>query len=286
MQLTTPVDIEPCGIMLDAESRVMLMGSCFAEHVGMHLQLELNEGMVDVNPFGVLYNPLSICQALRLLMDSDGREKVTERVFLGRDNVWHSWLHTTHFSASTKEECVEKIQRRYDEAARFLKTASLLCLTFGTTRCYNTQGFVVANCHKEPQQCFTESEPNMQELTTLLREVIAELKHYNPQLSVCLTVSPYRYRKYGFHQSQIQKAKLLLLTDALRSECLYFPSYEILMDELRDYRFYANDMLHPSDLAVEIIYDRFKDWIFSDSLKHLASQNRKLKLRSQHKSLF
>lgn len=264
----------------------MLIGSCFAEHVGEHLKHELNEGMVEVNPFGVLYNPISIAHTLRLLMDADGKAKAAERVFLGQDGVWHSWLHTTHFSRSTKEECIAKIEEQYDRASAFLKRTTLLCITFGTTRCYKTQdGEVVANCHKEPQRCFTEHEASLGELSMLWGELIAELKLFNPQMTVCLTVSPYRYRKYGFHESQIQKAKLLLLTDTLKDECLYFPAYEILMDELRDYRFYANDMLHPSDLAVEIIYDRFKQWCFTDDLKTLSAQNLKAWKRSQHRDI-
>lgn len=285
MQLSTPININKCGITLDTESRVMLIGSCFAEHVGEHLMHELDDGMVEANPFGVLYNPISIAQALKLLMDKDGRENVAKHVFLGQDGLWHSWLHTTHFSGTTKEECVEKILRRYDYAAEFLKRTTLLCITFGTTRCYKVEDMVVANCHKEPQRCFTESEPTMNELIALWRDVINELKQFNPQLLVCITVSPYRYKKYGLHESQIQKAKLLLMTDAMKDDCLYFPAYEIMMDELRDYRFYANDMLHPSDLAVNIIYDRFKEWIFSDQLKQRATINQKAWQRSQHRPL-
>lgn len=285
MILQTPVNIERADISLDNTSKIMLTGSCFSEHVGEHLLHELNQGMVDVNPFGVLYNPISIAQALRLLMAEDGRAKLAEHVFLGQDNLWHSWLHTTHFSGKTKEECITKILYRYNQAKKFLKGATLLCITFGTTRCYNHQGMVVANCHKEPQQRFIELEPTMEELIMLWREVICELKQFNPNISICLTVSPFRYRKYGFHESQVQKAKLLLLTDALKEECMYFPAYEIMMDELRDYRFYANDMLHPSELAVEIIFERFKEWIFTKQLKELATLNQKAWRRSQHRPL-
>lgn len=268
----------------------MLMGSCFAMHIGEHLQRELNTGMADVNPFGVLYNPISIANALRLLlMAEDGREKVAQHVFLGSDGVWHSWLHTSHFSGSSHDECVAKVLERYDAAREFLRNTNLLCITFGTTRCYryndNDGGFVVANCHKEPQRCFFEYEPSLDSLSSLWRDVISELKAFNSDMKVCFTVSPYRYRKYGFHESQIQKAKLLLLVDGLKEETLYFPAYEIVMDELRDYRFYADDMLHVSSLAVDIIYERFKNWAFSDDLKHLCIDNLKAWKRSNHRSL-
>lgn len=284
--LYTPVDISPCPITLDLSSRVMLIGSCFAEHVGEHLTHELDEGMVEVNPFGVLYNPLSIAQALRLLMADDGERRVTEKVFLGKDGIWHSWYHTTHFSGKTKEECVRRITERLRSARESLRHAYLLCITFGTTRCYRlNDGFVVANCHKEPQELFEEYELSVSELFSLYEALLKELSEFNPQLKVCLTVSPYRYRKYGFHGSQIQKAKLLLLTEMLKDECLYFPAYEIMMDELRDYRFYADDMLHPSTLAVQIIYDRFKEWVFTDELKTRALVNKKEWKRKQHKTI-
>lgn len=322
MTLSTTVNIDPSGFTLDMNSRVMLIGSCFAQHVGEHLLRELNEGMVDSNPFGVLYNPISIAQALRMLMAENGRQLASSYVFRGQDGMWHSWMHTSHFSANTAEECIEKIKVRYDVAREFLKHTSLLCVTFGTTRGYffnddddgddygndndddddedddydyeNDYGngygngyikekIVVANCHKEPQRCFTEYDPSLEELTSLWRDVLDELKTFNPDLKVCFTVSPYRYKKYGFHVSQIQKAKLLLLIENLKCDTSYFPVYEIVMDELRDYRFYADDMLHPSDLAVSIIYQRFKDWLFTDALKRQCAENLKVWKRSQHR---
>lgn len=285
--LYTPVDITPCAFALDTSSRVMLMGSCFAEHVGEHLMHELNEGMVEVNPFGVLYNPQSIAQALRLLMAENGEREVTERVFMGQDGVWHSWLHTTYFSGKTREECEEKIVTRYRTARELLKSCSLLCITFGTTRCYRLDdGFIVANCHKESQKLFSEYELTISELSSLYKDLLEELSRFNPDMKVCFTVSPYRYRKYGFHGSQIQKAKLLLLTNEMaETGALYFPAYELMMDELRDYRFYADDMLHPSSLAVSIIYDRFKAWCFSEDLKNEATANLKAWKRNQHRQI-
>lgn len=285
--LYTPVDITPCAFALDTSSRVMLMGSCFAEHVGEHLMHELNEGMVEVNPFGVLYNPQSIAQALRLLMAENGEREVTERVFMGQDGVWHSWMHTTYFSGKTREKCEEKIVTRYRTARESLKSCTLLCITFGTTRCYRLDdGFIVANCHKESQKLFSEYELTISELSSLYKDLLEELSRFNSDMKVCFTVSPYRYRKYGFHGSQIQKAKLLLLTNEMaETGALYFPAYEIMMDELRDYRFYADDMLHPSSLAVSIIYDRFKAWCFSEDLKNEAAANLKVWKRNQHRQI-
>lgn len=266
----------------------MLIGSCFAEHVGLRLQQRMGERQADVNPFGVLYNPISISNAISMILDG---EDATSYIFKGRDNFYHSWMHTSHFSGSSYEECRDKIQQRLLEATANLRRANLLCITFGTTRCYrlkdSNEGLVVANCHKEPQSCFSEYEPSLEELTETWIHTLRRLRDINPTLRICFTVSPYRYRKYGFHESQIQKAKLLLLVDALcrQEQALYFPAYEIMMDELRDYRFYATDMLHPSDLAVDIITERFIEWTFTPQLKETAKTNLKAWKQSQHRTL-
>lgn len=287
MKLQTEVDIQKTDIVLGVDSRVMFVGSCFAEHVGVEMQKRMGAEKVCVNPFGVLYNPLSIANALELLVSDDMRameKRVRESVFLGQDGLWHSWLFTTHFSGKTRENCEARTLQAVREGREFLAHTDLLCLTFGTTRCYKlADGTVVANCHKEPQRTFMEYEPTMQEMQMLWEKVLQKLSAFSPTLSVCYTVSPYRYRKYGYHQSQLQKSKLLLLTDMLTGD--YFPSYEIMMDELRDYRFYAADMLHPSDVAVQIITERFMEWTFSDELKKASVENLKQWKRGQHRSL-
>lgn len=297
MDLYTPVTLPPRAITLEPDSKVMMLGSCFAEHVGERLMQRMGKDNVDVNPFGVLYNPISIAQALRLLVSPEAINTVTDEKFIfhGQDGAWHSWLHSSHFSDLTKEGCLKKITARTASAQAMLKEASLLCVTFGTTRHYLYDGLVVANCHKEPQRCFTEKEPSLDELTTLWKEVISELRELNPKLRICLTVSPYRYRKYGFHESQLQKAGLLLLCDRLCNDgkeangkdchTAYFPSYEILLDELRDYRFYKPDMLHPSDQAVDIIFEKFMDWSFSPELKKESVIRFKEYRHAQHRKL-
>lgn len=198
MDLYTPVTLPPHAITLETDSKVMMLGSCFAENVGGQLQMRMGNDKVDVNPFGVLYNPASIAQALRLLMRSDSKSIATDEkyIFHGQDGAWHSWLHSSHFSDMTKEGCLEKIASRLYSAKAMLKEATLLCITFGTTRHYVHNNIVVANCHKEPQRCFTESEMSLDELTAIWRDTIKALSAFNPKLRICLTVSPYRYKKY------------------------------------------------------------------------------------------
>ena len=288
MELFTQIPLPNHFITLTPQSRVCTLGSCFSQHVGEQLQKRMGEEMVTVNPFGVLYNPVSIAQAIEVLTDES--YDISVKVFKGQEGVFHSWLHTNRFSASTEAECREKIVQGALSARHALRTADLLCVTFGTVRCYRLadSDFIVANCHKEPSKCFVEEEYELQTLLERWRSTLSVLKSYNPKIKVCFTVSPYRYKKYGYHISQLHKAQLLLLADALVKEfpwTAYFPAYEIMLDELRDYRFYNPDMLHPSEQAVEIISSRFADWTFSPELHVVAKENLKRWKQSQHREM-
>lgn len=286
LQLSTPVALPDNSFELDAESRVLFIGSCFAQYVGERMTIQLGAENCDVNPFGVLYNPMSIAQVLRLLIGGDENDAI-KYVFQGHDGIWNSWMHTSQFSARSITECEKKIKARMKNACKILRDASLLVVTFGTTRCYRHDDIVVSNCHREPQRCFVEEEPTLDELIVEWKLILDELHIFNPHLQICFTVSPYRYKKYGFHQSQIQKAKLLLLAETLSNSnnVSYFPAYEIMMDELRDYRFYAKDMLHPSEQAIDIITDRFRDWCFTPRLIELADARIKEHRRIQHRDI-
>lgn len=292
MNLFTQVTLPPKIITLVPHSNIMFIGSCFAEHVGVQIQQRMGETNCDVNPFGVLYNPVSIAQGIDMLINfSIYRQRITENIFLGQDNIHHSWLHTSHFSDTDKEKCLEKILHRMEQAHNRLLSADVLCVTFGTTRYYELKEpphTIVANCHKEPQKIFIEKEPTLEELLALWQQTLDSLYRANPKLTVCFTVSPYRYRKYGFHESQIQKSKLLILADTFcktYKQTAYFPAYEIMMDELRDYRFYAIDMLHPSEQAISIITERFTEWTFSKEMTDVAEQRIKEWKQKQHRAI-
>ena len=289
MQLFTTVSLPTSPLRIEEGDVVFTLGSCFAQHVGEQLQHRMGEEMVCVNPFGVLYNPASIHQALTcLISEEDGESEIKASVFQGRDGMYHSWLFSGRFSSKCREGCEESISNSLRYAREMIRKTKLLCITFGTTRCYRLRdatGYVVANCHKELPSSFVEEEPSADVLKTDWLSLMKQLAEKFPEMKVCITVSPYRYKKYGFHESQLQKSKLLLLADAVEKEtdnAFYFPSYEIMLDELRDYRFYATDMLHPSEQAVQIITERFADWIFSDNMKRRAVENLKLWRQNQH----
>ena len=272
LPLQTPVDLPPCPFRLTTESRIVLLGSCFAQYVGERLADVLPEGQVTVNPFGVLYNPRSVAAAL-----SGGEEPLMR----GSDGLWRSWRRSGLFAAPT-EEALRAMLRPVPE------DCDTVVVTFGTTRHYRlaeSPETVVANCHREPAARFTETDDSVDALVAiwdgLMQRELAGRR-------VVFTVSPYRYAKYGLHASQICKAKLLLLVDELCSRhttAVYFPAYEILLDELRDYRFYAPDMLHPSPQAADYIAARFARWAFSDELAAFAAEKQKLNAARAHRTL-
>ena len=275
MPLMTPVELPERCLQITPQTRLVLLGSCFATHIGARLR---GAGLrTEVNPFGVLYNPESIALAVDALLDGDVKENW---FFYGRDNLWHSWLHSTEFSAPDKDACLKRVEERFTAAREMLLQADVVCFTFGTNRVYEYEGRVVGNCHKQPAAQFKERQLGIAEIVTRWRTLLKRLHEVNPKLQVLFTVSPYRYAKYGFVENQRAKATLLLAVEQLVNEewltvncerltgggmpnVSYFPAYEILLDELRDYRFYAEDMLHPSEQAVTYIWQRFTSWAFT-----------------------
>ena len=288
--LSTPVELPAAPFQLTAADGILCLGSCFAQEVGERLERQLAEGLVCVNPLGPLYAPQVV---FGLLNDWMG-DVPPAAPFRGRDGLWHSWQASSVCSATAETECRERLAAAWQKGREALRTASLVVLTFGTTRAYHLRSEdgtlrsqAVANCHKEPASLFVEQQPSLAELTAQGEEVLRRLARFNPQARVLLTVSPYRYRKYGLHRSQLQKASLLLLCDALQAAGLahYFPAYEIVLDELRDYRFYAADMLHPSTQAVDIVAERFRRWLFSPALLAEADDRLRKWRQEQHRPL-
>lgn len=261
MPLMTPVALPERSVQIAPQSRLVLLGSCFATHIGARLR---GAGLrTEVNPFGVLYNPESIALAVDALLDGEVRE---DWLFYGRDEMWHSWLHATEFSALDKDTCLGRVEERFTAAREMLLQADVVCFTFGTNRVYEHEDRIVGNCHKQPAAEFKECALSVGEIVERWRKLLGRLHEANPQLQVIFTVSPYRYAKYGMVENQRAKATLLLAVEQLvtgNPNAHYFPAYEIQLDELRDYRFYAEDMLHPSEQAVTYIWQRFTSWAFT-----------------------
>ena len=263
--------------------RIMLFGSCFAENIG-NLLVE-NKFSCDVNPFGILYNPLSVSQALRQILSGKRYEK-SDLFYSG--GLWHSWMHHSDFSAPSPEEGLALINSRLVKANEELEKTNWLVVPFGTSYVYIHQETqkVVGNCHKQPEKTFARLRLNVSAIVEEWQDVLSKLRERNPDLKVLFTVSPIRHEKDGMHGNQLSKATLLLAIDELCRlcpECHYVPSYEILLDELRDSRFYADDMLHPSRMAVEYIWECFSKCYFSAETKAVMKEWQEVRRGLEHK---
>jgi len=255
MEFRTIVEIPHASFEIMPCEEVLLVGSCFADGIGR--KFKENGFPAIVNPFGTMYNPASILHTIERLLGSE-----------------------------SSEDYLQAIPR-------------IVFLTLGTNHVYRLKetGEIVDNCEKRPASLFQEEELTVSECTDYLRKTVELLKSHNPEVQVILTVSPIRYRKYGYHESQLSKATLLLAASKAShasstshtsktshtSQTSYFPAYELLMDELRDYRFYAADMLHPSEQAVDYIWERLNEWCFSPETQSFMEEWRPIRQALSHR---
>ena len=284
MDFRTPTDITPLAPRLRHSDKLLVMGSCFAEHIGG--RLEKMKFRTEVNPYGVLYNPLSIAEALTRLIEQ--RPFTEEELHEFPDGGWNTWLHHSRYSHPDKQEALLAINTNMKKAWRQLTEANTLIITLGTAWVYKLAdtAMVVGNCHKVPERNFTRQRLQVQEIVEALSTVILLINEINPKLRVLFTVSPIRHLKDGLHGNQLSKATLLLATDELcrlyPEKCNYFPAYEIVMDELRDYRFYAEDMCHPSQQTVDYIRERFLEWSLPKAEQQLLEESIRTFKRNCH----
>ena len=255
MELQTKVNIKPSEKKIGYQDRILLLGSCFADNIGAKFAEYYFQ--TTLNPFGTLYNPASIASILNYTTPSS--------TILYHNGLWHSMMHHGCFSHPDKEELLRRCEQSRQQLQDALNEATTIIVTFGTAWVYEMDGQVVANCHKIPADRFLRRCLSVQEIVDMWLPIIQTM----PDKHWIFTVSPIRHLKDGLHANQISKAILLQTIDCLTqiSNTLYhpipsytihyFPSYEIMLDELRDYRFYAEDMVHPSPLAVEYIWQRF-----------------------------
>ena len=257
MELRTTFTIEPSQDKITHNDRVMFIGSCFASSIGS--QMEMGHIPVMINPAGAVFNPVSVCNTLDTITEQ--KELILEDLHF-HDGTWLSFYHYTDFSSEDPAIVLEKINRRSKEAFDFLKNARFLFVTFGTARVYRWKktGLIVSNCHKIPSGQFETQMLTVDEIVTLWTEQLDKLQSLFPQLHVVFTISPVRHWKDGAHGNQVSKSVLFLAVEELLKHKIdpkYFPAYELVMDDLRDYRFYNDDMLHPSTSAINYIWEAF-----------------------------
>lgn len=283
---TTPVTIPPPAFRFSYADRMLLLGSCFADNIGE--QLQENKFGVTVNPFGTLYNPSSIAVALRRLLCPE--QFVAEDLF-HHEGLYHSFAHHSRYSHSQAEDCLAVMNNDLQQAAEGLQHTTGLVVTFGTAYVYRLKrsGEVVGNCHKLPEREFLRERLSAADIEAEWQVLLQKLWREHPEMKVLFTVSPIRHNRDGAHESQLSKATLLLAVDSLcrrfPKQTAYFPAYEIMMDELRDYRYYAEDMVHPSVLAVKYIWQRFTESMLTRETKQAYEQWQAIKQAVAHRPL-
>ena len=278
MKLQTPVTLDPAPVSISYNDRILVVGSCFADEIGERLA---DAGFKAVtNPFGTLYNPVSIGNALARL--SSGvpftKEDVVE-MGAGAGKVCSFWHHTS-FARETTEAFLENANAKLEEASAFWKDCNKVIITLGTAWAfrYNETGETVANCLKRPAAEFTRYRLTVAQTAAILNGLVQR----NPGKEFIFTVSPIRHLADGAHGNQLSKSTLLLSTEGLP----YFPAYEIMMDELRDYRWWAEDMVHPTKQAAAYLCDRFIEWALPVREWDLYASKMKEWRHSQHRPLY
>ena len=279
MKLQTPVTDAPCKVGISYNDKIMMLGSCFSDNIGKQLA---DFGFdVCVNPFGTLYNPLSILQAVRLLT-GDSMFSHEDCVEIGAgDNRICSFCHHTSFARSSEEEFLNYANKSLEEARKFFRECNKVIITLGTSWCYRhiEKDMVVSNCLKRNPKEFVREFLPAGQTAAMLREIM----ELCPDKQFIFTVSPIRHFKNGAHGNQLSKASLLLgIEEALAGTADYFPAYEIVMDELRDYRFYAEDMCHPTQQTADYLCERFLDWALPAEEHVTLKENIRLWRQNSH----
>lgn len=285
LKLQTPVETGRSKVGVSLNDKIVILGSCFADNMGQKM-VDLGFD-VCLNPFGTLYNPVSVCNSVARLTSGIPFSK-DECVQMGAGaGLVCSFSHHTSFARRTEDEFLQVANASLKEASLRWKAASKVIITLGTAWIYEylRSGETVSNCLKIDAKEFSRRRLSVRETATLLMNMIAR----HPEKEFMFTVSPIRHFKDGAHGNQISKSTLLLALDEVLAKfperCEYFPAYEIVLDELRDYRFYAADMIHPSDQAVDYLWSRFVGFAMPESeLPALDARRREL-LRAQHRPI-
>ncbi len=273
MIFRTEIKIPKSDFQIRLQDKIMLLGSCFAENIGKKL-IE-NKFDAILNPFGILYNPLSIAKALERL--SDGNH-FTESDLVFKNNVYQSFMHHSRFSDHNRTACLERIGKSFSVAAKKMKTTDYFLITFGTAYAYRLKSTneLVVNCHKFPADYFVRERLDIRTIVEEWEQLLRRILLVNPNAKFIFSVSPIRHWKDGAHENQLSKSVLHLsiheLQNRFKNSVGYFCAYEILLDELRDYRFFEEDMMHPSATAVEYIWEKFTETHFTDAAKEFIGE--------------
>lgn len=263
---------------------LLILGSCFAENIGVQLHEQLFD--VKINPFGIVYNPLSIAQQLNFIIQN---QSFTVNEVFEKDELFYSWHHHGSFAGPHQEEVIKNINHHINTAHQQLLKSEWLIITLGSAYYYTLHhGQIVSNCHKVAAAQFEKKIASRPQIIHEFQDVLGHIQKLNPNLKVLFNVSPVRYTRDGLAENTISKSILHLSIHELVAQnenCYYFPSYEIVIDELRDYRFYKADMVHPNEMAIAYIYERFAEALFDDETKLFHKEVQSWLAFSNHKIL-
>jgi hypothetical protein len=283
MNFRTELKLGTAPFEINYDHELMLVGSCFSDNIGD--KLKEMKMKVFSNPFGISFNPYSIAQSISRIIQNKEYTSVENY-----NNLYFSFDHHSSFSSNTKEEILMKINKSLREAHDKLKQSDFIFITLGSAWVYRNiaQNRLVANCHKIPNKEFAKELLSIENITDSFNDLIKELKGFNPKLNVVFTVSPVRHLKDGFIENQRSKSILLESVHRIvetNSNCSYFPSYELVMDDLRDYRFFKKDMLHLNEIGVDYVWEKFGDFYFSKETLAIQEEVQALNALLQHRAL-
>jgi hypothetical protein len=280
----TPVKVPDYHFKITYRDTSVWIGSCFTSNIGEAMK-SLNFHC-EVNPFGALYNPASILLGLKMLL---GKKQLSSRDLFKFNELWSSFLFHSSFSDIDRSKALEKMNKQLSLASNRLYSAKYLFITFGTAYVFRskTSGEIVGNCHKLPSTDFTQECLPIDEIVKQYVDFVNSITEILPDLKIVFSISPVRHLKNGAHDNQISKSVLILAVDRLTNifpdSCFYFPAFEIVMDELRDYRFYGNDLCHLSETAIDYVRKAFIDSMIDEQDKAIIKEIEKLNLARSHR---
>lgn len=293
MQLLASINIKPLPAPVTYRDNILLTGSCFTEHIGTHLA-EMKFNTLQ-NPNGILFDPISVCKSLNSYIDN--RQYSKDELFY-LDESWHSWQHHSRFSNPDRQACLDNINLSQKTAHYFLKEADWLIITLGSSFVYKLAndalfytaaegaGHAVANCHKAPAQAFVKHLSTIEEMVTALDGTLHRLWQFNPKLKIIFTISPVRHLRDGVVENNRSKARLIEAVHHMVhkfDKLYYFPAYELVVDVLRDYRFYDIDLAHPNYAATQFVLEKFAENCMSSDTRLLMEEIRKIVIAENHK---
>jgi hypothetical protein len=280
--------LKPSNLKISHTTPILTIGSCFSENMGNFL-LE-RKFPIQSNPYGILFNPISIANALK--------DIANKRIFEGSDliehnKLFHSFWHHSQFSGSDKEVTLNHINQKINETHAYLKQCKFLFITLGTAWAYNYvgemqnfKGLTVANCHKIPSSVFEKKLLSVEVIVEALKNAVSQVQAINSEIEIIFTLSPVRHLKDGFEENQLSKSILRLAIHHLNKtlkNSTYFPAYELIIDDLRDYRFFEEDMVHPNALAVKYVWHKFKTHYFEPKTIENIAKIEQFKASLSHK---